>query len=129
MLLLIVFLLLVLIPYCYVLFVCLFVRASHAAKSEDLHGDRTHYELRRQYHCAAYKALMAVIMCTQDKMQFYHGFLFKEDSSKVRKREGRGGRGGRGCERKAFDFLFRVSSCGTIWWIWTECIALRWNLK
>ena len=63
-------------------------RVSHAAKSEDLHGDKAHLELRRQYHCAAYKTLMAVITCTQSKMQFYHGFLFKEDLNKVR-----GGRG------------------------------------
>ena len=59
-------------------------RASHMAKSEDLHGNKTHYELRRQYHCAAYTTLMAVIMCTQNKMQFYHGFLFKEDTGKVK---------------------------------------------
>lgn len=69
-------------------------RASHAAKCEDLHGDKTHYELRRQYHCAAYKALMAVIMCTQNKIQFYHGFIFKEDLNKVRKMDGRDGREG-----------------------------------
>lgn len=71
-------------------------RSSHAAKCEDLHGDKTHYELRRQYHCAAYKALMAVIMCTQSKIQFYHGFLFKDDVNKVRGREGREGEGGGG---------------------------------
>ena len=57
------------------------------AKCEDLHGDKTHYELRRQYHCAAYKALMAVISCTQSKMQFYNAFLFKEDLNKVRKEQ------------------------------------------
>ncbi len=53
------------------------------AKSEDLHGDRTLYELRRQYHCHAYNMLVAVITCTQSKVQFYTGFLFKEDPLKV----------------------------------------------
>ena len=64
-------------------FVCS-VRAGHEAKSEDLHGDKTLYELRRQYHCAAYNMLLAVISCTQNKLQFYTGFLFKEEPSKVR---------------------------------------------
>ena len=53
------------------------------AKSEDLHGDRSHAELRRQYHCMAYNMLVAVISCTQSKVQFYNGFLFKEDPTKV----------------------------------------------
>ena len=57
-------------------------RNGHVAKSEDLHGDRTHYELRRQYHCHAYNMLVAVISCTQTKPQFYQGFLFKEDLTK-----------------------------------------------
>ena len=60
------------------------IRAGHDAKSEDLHGDKTMYELRRQYHCAAYNMLTAVISCTQNKLQFYTGFLFKEEPSKVR---------------------------------------------
>ena len=59
------------------------IRAGHMAKSEDLHGDKTHYELRRQYHCMAYNMLLAVISCTQNKIQFYTGFLFKEDILKV----------------------------------------------
>lgn len=53
------------------------------AKSEDLHGDQSHCELRRQYHCAGYNMLLAVISCTQNKVQFYTGFLFKEDTTKV----------------------------------------------
>lgn len=60
------------------------IRAGHEAKSEDLHGDKTYYELRRQYHCAAYNMLLAVITCTQNKLQFYTGFLFKEEPSKAR---------------------------------------------
>lgn len=63
--------------------VLLLSRAGHMVKSEDLHGDKTLYELRRQYHCMAYNMLMAVITCTQSKMQFYTGFLFKEDLTKV----------------------------------------------
>ena len=57
-------------------------RAGHSAKSEDLRGDRTLRELRRQYHCHAYNMLMAVISCTQTKPQFFQGFLFKEDLQK-----------------------------------------------
>ena len=65
----------------------LIYRAGHLAKSEDLHGDRTLYELRRQYHCMAYNMLVAVITCTQSKIQFYTGFLFKEEPLKVGGRE------------------------------------------
>ena len=57
-------------------------RCGHAAKSEDLHGDQTFYETRRRYHCYAYNMLISVITCTQNKPQFYLGFLFKEDLSK-----------------------------------------------
>ena len=57
-------------------------RHGHAAKSEDLHGDKTHYDLRRVYHCAAYNMLVAIISCTQSKLQFYNAFLFKEDLTK-----------------------------------------------
>ena len=39
-------------------------------------------ELRRQYHCHAYNMLVAIISCTQTKIQFYTTFLFKEDLNK-----------------------------------------------
>ena len=39
-------------------------------------------ELRRQYHCHAYNMLVAIISCTQYKIQFYTTFLFKEDLTK-----------------------------------------------
>ena len=55
----------------------------HAAKSEDLHGNKAHYEVRRQYHCMAYNMVMAIIPCTQQQPQFYAVFLFKEDPTKV----------------------------------------------
>ena len=61
-----------------------FSRGGHLAKGEDLHGDRTLAELRRQYHCAAFSMVAAVISCTQKDLKFYTTFLFKEDLSKVR---------------------------------------------
>jgi DNA-dependent protein kinase catalytic subunit len=57
-------------------------KCGHAAKSENLTGDQVYPELRRQYHCFAYNMLVAVISCTQTKLQFYSVFLFKEDVSK-----------------------------------------------
>ena len=58
-------------------------RAGHLAKGEDLHGDRSLVELRRQYHCAAFNMVTAVITCTQKDLKFYTSFLFREDFSKV----------------------------------------------
>ena len=40
-------------------------------------------ELRRQYHCAAYNTLVAIISCTQKDIKFYTGFLFTENPLKV----------------------------------------------
>lgn len=40
-------------------------------------------ELRRQYHCAAYNLLIAVLSSTQTDAKFYTAFLFKEDEAKV----------------------------------------------
>lgn len=57
---------------------------AHLAKSEDMRGESTLLELRRQYHCAAYNALIAVISCTQTEQKFYVGFLFSENEVKVR---------------------------------------------
>jgi len=57
---------------------------GHLAKGEDLHGDRTLAELRRQYHCAAFNMTAAVISCTQKDMKFYTTFLFREDLTKVK---------------------------------------------
>ena len=59
------------------------VRAGHQAKGEDLRGDRSHGELRRQYHCAGFNMVAAVITCTQRDLKFYTAFLFKEDLTKV----------------------------------------------
>lgn len=56
---------------------------GHLAKGEDLHGDQTLGELRRQYHCAAFNMVAAVITCTQKDLKFYTTFLFKEDLTKV----------------------------------------------
>jgi DNA-dependent protein kinase catalytic subunit len=54
-------------------------KVCNDAKSEDVRHEITHKELRRQYHCAAYKVLVALMCCTQTEMKFYTGFLFKED--------------------------------------------------
>ncbi|XP_065180580.1 DNA-dependent protein kinase catalytic subunit-like [Sycon ciliatum] len=57
-------------------------KTANAARSEDMRGETVLLELRRQYHCAAHRCLVAIIMCTQTKQQFYHVFLFKEDRAK-----------------------------------------------
>jgi len=62
---------------------CSCYRLAHTAKSEDLHGDTTLKELRRQYHCAAYNTLVAIVSCTQKDVKFYTGFLFTENPLKV----------------------------------------------
>ena len=62
---------------------CNCYRLAHTAKSEDLHGDTTLKELRRQYHCAAYNTLVAIVSCTQKDVKFYTGFLFTENPLKV----------------------------------------------
>ena len=40
--------------------------------------------MRRQLHCAAYNALIAVISSTQTDPKFYNAFLFSESPNKVR---------------------------------------------
>ena len=62
------------------LFTC---RCGHTAKSEDMRGETVLLSLRRQYHCAAYNALMSVISCTQSELKFYSGLLFNENLTKV----------------------------------------------
>jgi DNA-dependent protein kinase catalytic subunit len=46
-------------------------------------GEGTCTELRRQYHCAAYNLLIAVLSSTQTDAKFFTAFLFKEDEAKV----------------------------------------------
>ena len=58
-------------------------RAAHAAKGEDTRGEAAHTELRRQYHCMAYNAVIAIISCTQTDAKFYKAFLFTENTTKV----------------------------------------------
>ena len=48
-----------------------------------MRGETTELALRRELHCAAYNALMAIISCTQTEEKFYHAFLFKDDPDKV----------------------------------------------
>ena len=40
-------------------------------------------ELRRVYHCSAYNALAAIIMCTQREEKFFSSFLFKDNPAKA----------------------------------------------
>ena len=58
-------------------------RTAHEAKGEDVRGETSCVELRRQYHCAAYNLLIAVLSSTQTDAKFYTAFLFKEDEAKV----------------------------------------------
>ena len=48
-----------------------------------MRGEMKELGLRRQYHCAAYNALIAIISCTQTEEKFYSAFLFKDDPDKV----------------------------------------------
>ena len=67
----------------YLMLASVLCRVSNAMKAEDVRGETEHKELRRQYHCAAYNTLVALMCCTQTEMKFYTGFLFKEDLIKV----------------------------------------------
>ena len=53
-------------------------------------------ELRREYHCAAYNALAALILCTQNQEKFFSAFLFKENPAK---------------RERLFDNLIDTSRC------------------
>ncbi|XP_070581112.1 DNA-dependent protein kinase catalytic subunit-like [Ptychodera flava] len=57
-------------------------RVAHASKGEDIRGETVLVDLRRQFHCAAYNTLIAVICCTQTEVKFYNGFLFSENTAK-----------------------------------------------
>lgn len=61
----------------------LFSRAARAATIEDMRGETVALELRRQLHCSAYNALVALISCTQTDLKFYVAFLFSENPVKV----------------------------------------------
>ncbi len=39
-------------------------------------------DLRRKMHCAAFNAIAALLMATQDQEKFFAGFLFKETPAK-----------------------------------------------
>nr|QOY44576.1 DNA-dependent protein kinase catalytic subunit [Alvinella pompejana] len=54
-------------------------KAAHHTKRENLQGEPVFLELQRQYRCAAYNTLIAVICCTQTEIKFYNGFLFSEN--------------------------------------------------
>lgn len=64
---------------------CLFVcRQAHEAKGEDIRGETTLLELRRQYHCAAYNLMVAVVSRTEIELKFYTDFLFEEKENNVK---------------------------------------------
>lgn len=56
-------------------------RTVRVAKG-DLRHDLTHQELRRLVTCAAYNALIAVVVNVMDDIKFYNNFLFGENASK-----------------------------------------------
>ncbi|XP_076075287.1 DNA-dependent protein kinase catalytic subunit-like [Mytilus galloprovincialis] len=58
------------------------MRCAHDAKSEDMTGEATLLDLRREYHCAAYNLLISVVSCTQTDAKFYAVFLFGENEAK-----------------------------------------------
>ena len=61
----------------------IFRREAHKIKKEDMRGETNDLALRRELHCAAYNALIAIISCTQTEEKFYQAFLFKDDPDKV----------------------------------------------
>lgn len=60
------------------------MRAAHAARSERVivDGEWVTDELVLKYHCFAYAALAAVVICTQSKEAFYTTLFFKEHPEK-----------------------------------------------
>lgn len=60
-----------------------YFRQAHDAKGEDIRGETTLLELRRQYHCAAYNLMIAFISRTQTELKYYTAFLFEEKENKV----------------------------------------------
>lgn len=60
------------------------MRAAHTARSERVitDGEWVSDELVLRYHCFAYAALAAVVICTQSKEAFYTTLFFKEHPEK-----------------------------------------------
>uniref|UniRef100_A0A4W3HU56 DNA-dependent protein kinase catalytic subunit n=1 Tax=Callorhinchus milii TaxID=7868 RepID=A0A4W3HU56_CALMI len=63
-------------------------RLCYDAFTENMTGEKQLLEKRRQYHCAAYNCIMAVVTCIFTEAKFYQGFLFSEKAEKVREGEG-----------------------------------------
>ncbi|XP_072167838.1 DNA-dependent protein kinase catalytic subunit-like [Diadema setosum] len=57
-------------------------KAAHSSRSEDCRGETVAVELRRQFHCAAYNAIIAIISCVQSDLKFYNGLLFSDNIAK-----------------------------------------------
>ena len=70
-----------------VVFSVLYFRACHLAKKETWTTGSDDSDVRRQYQCAAYNALVAILTCTKTEKadsKFYDVFLFSENKAKVR---------------------------------------------
>ncbi|XP_053349394.1 DNA-dependent protein kinase catalytic subunit [Clarias gariepinus] len=58
------------------------LKSCFEAFTENMAGESTLLELRRQYHCAAYNCAIALISCSFNETKFYQGFLFTEKPEK-----------------------------------------------
>ncbi|XP_074649158.1 DNA-dependent protein kinase catalytic subunit-like [Tubulanus polymorphus] len=57
-------------------------KASLESRREDIRDESMLLELRRQFHCAAHNALIAIVSCTQTNEKFFNAFLFTENLAK-----------------------------------------------
>uniref|UniRef100_A0A4W3HBY9 DNA-dependent protein kinase catalytic subunit n=1 Tax=Callorhinchus milii TaxID=7868 RepID=A0A4W3HBY9_CALMI len=58
------------------------LKLCYDAFTENMTGEKQLLEKRRQYHCAAYNCIMAVVTCIFTEAKFYQGFLFSEKAEK-----------------------------------------------
>ncbi|XP_036452457.1 DNA-dependent protein kinase catalytic subunit isoform X2 [Colossoma macropomum] len=58
------------------------LKSCFEAFTENMAGETTLLELRRQFHCAAYNCAVALISCSFNETKFYQGFLFTEKPEK-----------------------------------------------
>ncbi|XP_067836012.1 DNA-dependent protein kinase catalytic subunit isoform X2 [Heptranchias perlo] len=58
------------------------LKSCYDAVTENMAGETQLLEKRRQYHCAAYNCIIAVLCCIFTEAKFYQGFLFTEKPEK-----------------------------------------------
>ncbi|XP_038665232.1 DNA-dependent protein kinase catalytic subunit isoform X1 [Scyliorhinus canicula] len=58
------------------------LKSCYDAVTENMAGETQLLEKRRQYHCAAYNCMIAVLCCIFTEAKFYQGFLFSEKPEK-----------------------------------------------